>query len=248
MSAEKTQMKRQQEYVRCNLCNSDETAFLFQKHDFQIVQCKHCNLIYQNPRPAGDYLKEIYQGNYTEGYIVKKESKRRRARKIVRGIRRYKTSGNFLDIGSSAGFILEAARGAGFKPYGVEISPVGIKFAREELGLDIFVGFLHDAQFPPSFFDVVTLYHVIEHVPDPVAVFTEIKRILKDDGLLEIWTPDIGHWKARHLKENWTNIIGDHIYYFAYPTLARMLERVGLKVKKRQFTLKDGLKIYATKA
>lgn len=235
------------EYVSCNLCGADETEFLFTKGNLRVVRCKRCSLAYLNPRIVKEELKERYAGDYSLGYIAKKASKRKRARKIVKKIFKLKKRGKFLDIGSSAGFILEAARKRGFEPYGVEISPHGLRYARDELKLNVFDGYLEDACFPDNFFDVVTMYNLLEHLPDPLKSLKEVSRIAKPDGLIEIWTPNFGHWKARRLGRDWQNIIPHHFYYFSLETLKRMLERVGLRCYKNQFTLKDGLKVYARK-
>ena len=233
-------------YIPCNLCGADTPQELYQKDGYHVVRCANCRLVYMNPRLVIEKQHKVYtDGDYSAGYIHKKESKRRRARKILRGITRYKKGGRFLDIGCSAGFILEAARNVGFEPYGVEISPIGYKFAREELKLNVFPGFLEDAKYPDAFFDVVTIYHVIEHVPDPSAVFREIRRILKPDGLLEVWTPNVGHRNVRRLGAKWGNFIPDHFYYFDIHSLGKMLEKEGMNVLKNQFTFKDGLKVYA---
>ena len=239
-------------HIKCNLCGLDNPRPMFTVtqgsqlgEGFQIVQCPGCSLIFMSPRPSQEYFEERYSGNYSAGYIDKKVSKQRRAHRIVRRITRYKKNGRFLDIGCSAGFVLEAARAKGFEVYGVEISPLAIRFAREELQLDIKEGYLETAEFPSAYFDVITLYHVIEHVDDPVKFFQEVRRILKPDGLVEIWTPDIGHFQAKKLGPRWKNFISDHLYYFDIKTLAKMLEKTGLMVYKNQFTFKDGLQVYA---
>lgn len=233
-------------YIPCNICAADAGQELYVTRGFRVVRCPNCQLVYMNPRLVIEKQNKVYtDGDYSAGYIHKKESKQRRAKKILRGILRYKKGGRFLDIGCSAGFILEAARNKGFDPYGVEISPIGYKFAREELKLNVFAGFLEDARYPDSFFDVITIYHVIEHVPDPSAVFREIRRIIKPDGLLEIWTPNVGHRDVRRFGGEWKNFIPDHFYYFDIQSLGKMLEKEGMHVVKNQFTLKDGLKVYA---
>lgn len=235
------------EYIDCDLCKTGDSPELLVKGGSRLVKCNGCGLIYINPRPKQGSLKEKYAGDYSLGYIAKEASKRRRAKKIVRNIAKFKKGGKFLDIGCSAGFILEAARDKGFEPYGVEISPCALKYAREELGLDVFGGYVEDAHFPDKTFDVITIYSVLEHVPRPTQFLREIERILKDDGLVEIWTPDIGHSKARRMGADWPHIFSDHIWYFTLDTIGKVLNKAGLEIYKNQFTLKDGFKVYARK-
>jgi len=234
-----------EEYVNCNLCGADCSQPLFIKDDYKVVKCKKCSLVYINPRVGKVQLKGKYAGDYSLGYIDKKVSKRKRAKKIVKRISKFKRKGRFLDVGCSAGFILEAARERGFDPYGVEISPYALRHAREELKLEVFDGYLEDASFADDFFDVVTMYNLLEHVPDPTKLLKEVRRIVKHDGLVEMWTPNIGHWKARRMGKNWQDIISDHLYYFSLETIKKILEKTGFQLYKRQFTLKDGLKVYA---
>ena len=232
------------EYVSCNLCGADETQLLFVKDNCKVVKCKRCSLVYINPRARKEGLKEIYSRDYSLGYLAKDVSKKKRARKIVKKIARFKKKGRFLDIGCSAGFILAAAREKGFVPYGVEISSHALRYAREELKLDIFNGYLENAHFPDDFFDVVTMYNFIEHLFDPAHIFQEIRRIIKENGLIEIWTPNIDHWRARRMGKNWNNILFHHLYYFSLDSLKKLLEKTEFCLYKNQFTLKDGLKIY----
>lgn len=235
------------EYVCCNLCESDDTATLYERPDLKLVRCRRCDLNYLNPRQKQQDLQKKYSHDYSAGYIAKEKSKRKRAKKIIRNILRHKTTGNFLDIGCSAGFILNEARARGFETYGVDISPLGLNYAKDILKLKVYEGDLENSKFPEKFFDVITLYNLIEHIPDPLKLLKEIARVSKKGALIEIWTPDIGHWRAKLRKERWNNIFPEHLYYFTKPTLCKMLEKSGLALLKNQFTLKDGLKIYALK-
>ncbi len=236
------------EAINCPICETNDISPLYMKNGFNIVKCKICGLIYVNPRPSPEELKEKYAGDYSQGYIDKKESKRKRAKKIVRKICRLKRGGNFLDIGCSAGFILEAARERGFTTFGCEISPIALKFAREELNLNVKAPFLEEANYPSEYFDVITMYNLLEHIPNPGTFLREVNGILKKNGIVEIWTPNIGHIKSRIKKDRWNNLIPpDHLFYFTIKTIKMLLKKYGLKIKKNQFTLKDGLKIYAEK-
>ncbi len=235
------------EYTACNLCESDDMIVIYQRIDLRVVRCRLCGLSYLNPRLLSDDLRDKYSHDYSAGYIAKEKSKKKRAKKIIKNILRHKRSGNFLDIGCSAGFILNEARERGFEAYGVDISPLGLKHAKEVIKLNVFEGYLEQAGFSDDFFDVITLYNLIEHIPDPTQFLKEIARIAKYGALIEIWTPDIGHWNAKLKRERWKNIFPEHLYYFTKETMQKMLEKSGLALFKNQFTLKDGLKIYASK-
>ena len=242
------------EYIDCDLCETDDSRPLFMKkylktnEDLRIVECKKCGLIYMNPRPKQDSVEGIYLDNYSLGYIAKEKKKKRRAKKIINKITKFKKGGRFLDIGCSAGFILEAAGNKGFQAYGVEICPDALRYAREKLGLRVIDGYLEGAHFQDKFFDVITIYSVLEHVLHPTKFLQEVARILKDDGLIEIWTPNIGHRWAKRLKGNWPAIIPGHLWYFTLDTIQKILNKAGLKIYKKQFTFKDGLQLYVKKS
>lgn len=149
-------------------------------------------------------------------------------------------------MGCSAGFIVEAARNAGFDAYGVDIEAWGIQFAKEQLGLDhMYQGALEEQRFPDGHFDIITAYEIIEHVPNLDRFVGELKRILAPDGILEIRTPDVGHWRTPRKLETWDAILpSEHLYYFDRRTLPRLLEKHGLAVLKRGLNLKPGLRLY----
>lgn len=235
------------EYIACNLCGSDDIIVLYQRVDLRVVRCRLCGLSYLNPRLKNSDLRDKYSHDYSAGYIAKEKSKKKRAKKIIKNILQYKRSGNFLDIGCSAGFILNEARERGFEAYGVDISPLGLRHAKEVMKLNVFEGYLEQAGFSDDFFDAITLYNLIEHIPDPTRFLKEIARVAKYNALIEIWTPDIGHWNAKLKRERWKNIFPEHLYYFTKETMQKMLEKSGLVLFKNQFTLKDGLKIYASR-
>ncbi len=156
--------------------------------------------------------------------------------------------GRWLDIGCSAGFILSVAKSANYDTYGIEVDPLGVNHAREVLGLNnIFQGTFEEHRFDDNFFDIITLYDVIEHVQDLNEIVKELKRILSKNGVIEIWTPDIGHWRVPEPLIEWEAIKPSvHLYYFNKKTLSMLLNKHGLKIIKKRFALKPGLQVFVT--
>jgi SAM-dependent methyltransferase len=97
-------------------------------------------------------------------------------------------------------------------------------------GVDIRAGELFDQEYAPQSFDVVTLWDVVEHTPDPARVVRRIGELLKPGGLLIVNYPDRGSWIARLLGRRWPFLSSVHLYYFKRDTLSRMLERHGFQV------------------
>ena len=96
-----------------------------------------------------------------------------------------------------------------------------------QLGVRILPGTLAEAKFPDESFDVVTMWDVLEHVPDPLTEVREVFRILRPGGLLVVNYPDIGTWIARLAGRQWWFLLSVHLTYFTQNTLKAMLSRVG---------------------
>jgi 2-polyprenyl-3-methyl-5-hydroxy-6-metoxy-1,4-benzoquinol methylase len=142
----------------------------------------------------------------------------------------YKTGGNFLDVGAGVGTLVAAAAGRGFAARGVEVSAWAGRFAREEKGLDVRTGLLEEAGFPDDHFDVITINHVLEHVPQPAQTIAEIRRILKHDGLLVIGVPNIDSLMAGLRGKKWASLRpAEHLWHFTPATLKKLLAQGGFR-------------------
>jgi 2-polyprenyl-3-methyl-5-hydroxy-6-metoxy-1,4-benzoquinol methylase len=136
--------------------------------------------------------------------------------------------GRLLDIGSSTGEFL-AAVGASFNVSGVEADRASCAVAQAR-GFDCFNGTLFDARFPDAYFDVVTLYHVIEHFPSPQWTLKEAHRILWPKGWLVIETPNIATIWYKLLGARWRQFIPDHRFFFTPATIKRSCAESGFEV------------------
>ena len=233
------------EYVNCNLCGSDDTKLLYiktdyrcDKRDFNIVQCRKCELVYVNPRYNLEtlrkrYTKEYYSGSVYENYIGMEKELKSMFRRRLRKIEKYKKGGRLLDIGCAAGFFLEVAEEKGWSVFGVELSEYASNYARER-GLNIFTGDLMETTFPDEYFDVITLWAVISNLQNPYNNLIEAYRILKKKGLIVIQTGNIDSIFAKLQGINWGILTpGGHLYYFSPKTLRKMLELTGFEFVKR---------------
>jgi 2-polyprenyl-3-methyl-5-hydroxy-6-metoxy-1,4-benzoquinol methylase len=234
--------------IACPVCDGKAFTSLFTKDEEPFVECQQCSLTMINPRPRYANILKGYTREYSQGYINKKDKKIRRAKRRVRKMKKILPEGRWLDIGCSAGFILSVAKSADYETYGIEIDPLGVKHAREILGLDnIFQGTFEEHHFDDNFFDIITMYDVIEHVQDLNEIINELKRILSKNGVIEIWTPDIGHWRVPKLLIEWEAIKpSEHLYYFNKKTLSMILHKHGLKIIRKRFSLKPGLQVFVT--
>ena len=199
---------------KCIICNSRDLFFVFKKNNYNFFKCNKCGLIYVYPQPALNWLiNNCYSQN--SGYhsrLTKNLQKIKRYKKrfirILDKLDEFKTSGNLLDVGCSNGEFLFMAKQKGFNAYGVEVNKETAKIATDN-GFNVFNGTLEDANFKDNYFSVIHLGDVIEHVPDPVALLKESKRVLKRGGIIIISTVNLECFWARttHLFYQWFNFL-----------------------------------------
>ncbi len=141
--------------------------------------------------------------------------------------------GKLLDIGCGNGRYLSALRKLGWQTYGIEQNPNSSEYARTELHLNVETEDLLNYKYKDKFFDVITMWHSLEHLYEPIPTLKEVKRILKDDGLLVIAVPNVDSFAAKVFKENWYQLeIPIHLIAFSPDSITRMLDSAGSKVKK----------------
>lgn len=226
--------EKELEYVKCNLCNSDATTFICSKDSLDVVKCNNCFLIYVNPRLNAKEREKHYSEDYFTNWLKEKDIHiNKRFRKRIKTIKKYKTNPRILDVGCGAGFFLEVAKKEGWDIYGTEISEFASEYARCNLGLNVITGELQKIKFENEFFDVITLWHILEHIPYPLDFLSEILRIMKKDGILIIEVPNIGSYISSLVLEDWELLAPkEHLFYFTEDTLKKLLEKVGFKIFK----------------
>lgn len=222
----------------CNACGGADAVPRFERDGFHIVQCASCGLVYVGEDPASIDFDALYDERYYTGghagaftdYLGQAPARRAAARRRLWSLRRLKPSGRLLDVGCAAGFFLaEAARH--YEVQGVEPSRFAARFAREQMGLPVFAGTLHQAGLPAAHFDLVTLWDVVEHVPDPAALLAEVRRVLAPHGRVVLTTGDIGSAYARACGCDWHLMTPPwHLYFFSRETLGRTAARAGLRI------------------
>ncbi len=233
------------EYVACNLCKKNDYIPYLKKDNFSIVKCQNCGLIYVNPRPVEAELYKIYDDLYFTGerrYGIEdyfgrgKKTAQKRANETIRIIKQYKKQGNILDVGCAGGIFLNVAIENNFNAYGIEVSKYAVKNAEEKLKSKIELATLEHCTFKNKFFDVITLLDVIEHFSNPYSSLQRVNNLLKDDGIILIYTPNINSLPFYIIKEGWGIIAPEHhIYYFSPITIGMLLDKTGFSIKKMWF-------------
>jgi 2-polyprenyl-3-methyl-5-hydroxy-6-metoxy-1,4-benzoquinol methylase len=151
----------------------------------------------------------------------------------ARPISAFKKDGRILDVGCGDGYFLKYMKDNGWETYGVEPGEVASKYAKDVLKVNVFNGELKEASYPNKYFDVITLFEVLEHLHDPSANLSEIGRVLKEDGLLITTVPNFAGFSYKIFKERRVAIDAPrHLYHFSQKTLGKILEKMEFKVLK----------------
>ena len=215
------------EEVACPGCGSERRMPILVGRDpisldpFPVVRCTDCELAYVNPRPDAVRLPAYYPSRYfgARHPIFKQQLMALRTRKLGRPA----PGARLLDIGCGCGDFILACKERGWEVVGAEQAASPIFDRLEELGLDI-VAVEGLARLPGASFDAITLWHVFEHLADPVALLEEIHRLLKPGGRLLIEVPNFGGWHARLGGAAWHHLdVPRHLLHFSRKTLTRML-------------------------
>jgi len=184
------------ETVHCNLCGSEGREKCCTYGAVTIVRCKHCGLIYRNPRYSNEANREFYGHRYYEEYRGIEE-RIFNARlpffdRTLKDLRRMvRSPGRLLDVGCGYGHFLNMARSDGWQVSGTELAASARDYAREQFGIEVADGdALEGGRFQDGSFDVVTLWNVLDHLLDPVKTLGHIGRVLKPGGTLAIRVPN----------------------------------------------------------
>jgi SAM-dependent methyltransferase len=218
------------------------------KEKFTIVSCETCDFTFTNPRPKDKSLGEYYK---SEMYISHTNSSKGLFNWMYQSVRKYaigtkltllKSVTNFgyhLDVGCGTGEFLNACQQAGFKVAGVEPS----KLAREQAVNNYSLSVSEDAnleQFKDDTFDSISMWHVLEHVPNLIKTITELKRILNKNGKIIIAVPNHKSWDSSYYREFWAAWdVPIHLWHFSKETIELLFNKNGFKLIKTRSMLFD---------
>lgn len=240
--------------MSCPICSSSASPYVTHG-THHLVRCQGCDLIYMDPPPAPFEVQAMYADTYngaTGSYFTKVERKLKRSRHRMRRLARMCGGGagrSFLDVGSNGGFMVEAAREAGFAAAGLEPDGAAIAWARQHFPNNRYLhGLLEETDFGGERFDAIYCSEVIEHAPDCNRFMAALAAALKPGGLLYLTTPDISHWRRPRDIAKWDAFCPpSHCIYFSPANLTRLLDQHGFSVEWRALSFKPGIKLIARK-
>jgi 2-polyprenyl-3-methyl-5-hydroxy-6-metoxy-1,4-benzoquinol methylase len=228
----------------CILCGDKERKLLVKKDPWYIYGCASCGLGFLDPRPSVEDIAKLYDKEYCEdqfvegGEVGSPEFKKRLGLEThrVRFFRGLKKRGRILDIGCGYGFFLAACRTMyGYDVQGIDVSGWAAHYAAEKLGLSVVVGEINSINLLPNSYDVITMWHFLEHARDPRETILKAVNLLKEDGILVI---DVPNYHGTEARKNWNNWVGwqppYHFYHFTPQTLKGLLAECGFRVVKKK--------------
>ena len=197
-----------------------------------IVECLNCGLVYANPRFDSGEMLAKYEAVEDPLYVEEREGRVLTFERHLRPLEKIAPPGDgrrLLDVGCHVGVFVEIAARHGWDAWGVEPSHWAAVQA-QQAGLQVVEGTMDTAGFDDAFFDVITLWDVIEHLEQPSAEVSQAFRLLKPGGMLVAHTMDLDSLFARLMGRRWPWLMEMHLYYFTRRTLAMLMEKAGFDV------------------
>lgn len=210
--------------------------------NFRFVTCDDCGLAYQRPRLVIDEVKRYYDDRYishrkredwgllTPAYRWAMESHDRNKEEIVAGAVALGPSTEVLDVGCGAGTFLTRLR----QRHGVRAAAVDFKdmtFREDIRAIEFHEGLFYDQDLGDGRFDLITMWHFLEHDYDPLRSLAHARRLLAADGRLVIEVPRLDSWTARVFGDRWPGLQApQHTVLFDRPHLVRAVRAAGLEV------------------
>jgi SAM-dependent methyltransferase len=181
-------------------------------------------------RSSPEQLRELYRLMDPKVYESELMGRKRTAKSHLKIVRRHTRAGRLLDVGCASGLFLLEAKQAGWDVTGIEPNEALCEDAREILNGegDIRCTTLDMARLA-SGFDAITLWDVLEHVPDPQTFLQLCRSLLRSDGCLFLNVPDLDSWPARVLGPRWPLLLPEHLNYFNRGSLCLCANRAALR-------------------
>jgi len=224
----------------CPVCGFTDSNFLFDKESdgrgddkISLNQCVFCDSVFL-AKYKESYDNDLYA--YYQRYQGREKSElydqltRNSYKKVLELIASHSDGMSILDVGCGKGDFVDAALHEGFKVDGIELAQPAVDIA-QRFGLPVAKMDFFSSTIEERSRDVVTMFEVIEHLPDPVSFFRRAEAVLRPGGLIYMTTPNYNSLDRRILGSKWDVIHREHLIYFTPATLlAAIRKTTGLKV------------------
>jgi 2-polyprenyl-3-methyl-5-hydroxy-6-metoxy-1,4-benzoquinol methylase len=234
--------------LNCPICNETKNEVYLHckdhtvsEHTFTIVKCLSCNFIYTNPVPPESEIGKYYK---SESYISHTDTKKGIINKLYHFVRnitikkklqlldQLSGKGKLLDIGCGTGHFIKECKNQGWTVEGTEPDPDARKLAETLTDSKISETVFAKTEFKS--YNIISLWHVLEHVHRLNETIEQIKKLLKDNGHLIIAVPNCESFDAKYYKEHWAAFdLPRHLYHFTQDSMENLLHKHGFNIIKK---------------
>lgn len=231
--------------IPCNLCGNLHVRIIAGKgrdgEALRTVICRQCGLVWSDPFPMDvtEYYQKNYRLSYKGAYTPKKKHIWRAANVALSRLNKIRPyldgRTNMLDVGSGGGEFLYLMHTLGLSTQGIEPNEGYGEYSRQEYGLNVSIGFAQNHDFPPASFDLVTMWHVLEHTDDPVGVLQKLRVWLRENGMLVVEVPNV----EATCQMPKSTFHAAHLFNFNHATLTGVASKAGFRTIVK-LTSEDG--------
>jgi len=246
--------------VECPGCGESGVRTLFHGRDrlyrttdksFLLVECKNCRLIRLEPRPSAKELASYYPAEYwyepDQDTASKIEESYRRfvlrdhVNFVMRTVENLSQPGLVVDVGCGGGLLLRMLRERGLSVLGLETSHQAANAAWKQNHVAVVCGDLSEGPIERGSASLVTMFHVLEHLREPVSYLRSARDLLVPSGRLVIQVPNASSWQFLMFGEHWNGVdVPRHLVNYRQRDLENLLEYCGFEVVRRKhFSLRD---------
>jgi len=214
---------------KCRICGSERHKTILIKDNYLFCKCSGCGLVFLNSAFSDIEIKEMY--SYYSNCLQDFNSINAiRYEELLRKFENIRSNNNILDVGCGIGHFLNVASLNGWNAYGTEISEQASCIARQK-NKNIYCDELRNVKFQNGYFDVITMFEVLEHAEDPSALLEECQRVLRAGGILYITTPNYQSLDRFLTGKRWKIYNPEHLSYFGIKSLCFLLNKTGFKIR-----------------
>jgi len=215
----------------CPLCGKVCFESAWALDTVEVRRCEQCGFAFASRGDGAECEAGYYQsmGGYEQFVEVKKAV----WRELLHDLGTRTAGRRLLEVGCARGYALALAREYGWLPHGVEVSREDAAFAQLRFGLSIHHGTVESCTLAKESFDVVLMWSVIEHIPDPISALRACRRLLKPGGLLSIHTCNAASKAAAAMGRKWSMYhLPGHVSFFNTGTIRQALSKAGFSVER----------------
>ena len=239
----------------CTYCRAQDYTHEYRTFDifnnnYELVKCNNCKAYFLSPNPNAEQLLKAYDDSYYggseddekfEGFVEKGLNyfRYKRAKQIAELTQ---NKGRVLDVGCGNGRFLELLSKIGkIEIFGTEMSGSSARRAARIKNINLKIGELEATTFSKEYFDVITLFHVFEHIQEPVKYLEIIDNILKKDAYLVMSFPNIDSWQAKLFKGRWLHLDPPrHLFFYKPKDLIVLMQKRGyVLIKETYFSVEQ---------